>query len=732
MLKAVCNELESKSIPNSETVCCSRVNLNKDIFGRGLNLNREILYTWIGILVTVVATALFSRELIEIFLKSVYTVNLKLFFEQIVFSAAVGLLIHGNLTYQLTRIGYLKRLKKHRPASPEELETIYDKESPSLVVLIPSYNEEIRIIRQSILSAALQEYPNRRVVLLIDNPPNPKESADKILLYKTRSLIQEIQQFLAEPATEFGMELKKFLKRKKLQKINLHYEISRLARLHLKAAEWFEKQAATHPVTNHEDQLFVDITFLDRSEVHKRCARELEQNLFSVENALSEERVFREYNRLADLFDVGINSFERKRYNNLSHASNKAMNLNSYIGLFGKSFNEVIRKGHLHLELTESVKEKISIPDAEYIITLDADSILSHDYALRLVHLMNQPGNENLAVVQTPYTAPPNAPRVLERVAGATTDMQYIVHQGFTRNYGTYWVGANALLRKCALDDISIVQEERGFKVTLFIQDRTVIEDTESSVDLIYNGWKLFNYPERLSYSATPPDFGALLIQRRRWANGGLIIFPKLIRYLFENPGRLFKSLEGFMRIQYLTSIAGVNIGLLLILIYPFEENLRILWLPLTAIPYFFFYGRDLVQAGYRTLDLLRVYALNLMLLPINLGGVFKSLHQGFTGTKIPFARTPKVKGWTTAPSLYILSEYFITFYLLTGFVVDMFSERWFHAAFALLNAIFFAYAIYNFMGLRNSKMNLKINWNASKWFYFLTFKEKSHQKGLS
>jgi RHS repeat-associated protein len=35
---------------------------------------------------------------------------------------------------------------------------------------------------------------------------------------------------------------------------------------------------------------------------------------------------------------------------------------------------------------------------------------------------MNEPGNERLAVAQTPYSAFPGAPGVLERIAGATTD----------------------------------------------------------------------------------------------------------------------------------------------------------------------------------------------------------------------------------------------------------------------------------------------------------------------
>ena len=51
------------------------------------------------------------------------------------------------------------------------------------------------------------------------------------------------------------------------------------------------------------------------------------------------------------------------------------------------------------------------------------------------------------------------------------------------------------------------------------------------------------------------------------------------------------------------------------------------LWLPLTALPYFCLYARDLQLAGYRASDFVRVYSLNLVLIPINLGGVLKSLH---------------------------------------------------------------------------------------------------------
>ena len=118
----------------------------------------------------------------------------------------------------------------------------------------------------------------------------------------------------------------------------------------------------------------------------------------------------------------------------------------------------------------------------------------------------------------------------MERLAGATTDLQHIVHQGMSYHDATFWVGANAVIRKTALDDIVEIEHQGGHEIRRYVQDRTVIEDTESSLDLAIHGWRLLNYPERLSYSATPPDFGSLAIQRRRWANGGLLILPKLWR----------------------------------------------------------------------------------------------------------------------------------------------------------------------------------------------------------
>ena len=473
--------------------------------------------------------------------------------------------------------------------------------------------------------------------------------------------------------------------------------------MYAEAANWYEEQAVQYAVTDHTDRLFVEKVFSEPA----RMYRDHSESLLMIEDRQNEvlvpEQLTLEYNRLAALFTVELGYFERKRYVNLSQEANKAMNLNSYIGLMGGYYQEVERGEDVFLAEVEGAEASLEVAEAEFIVTLDADSIISHDYSIRLIQQMELPENKRVAVVQTPYSAIPDVPGKLERVAGATTDIQYIIHQGFTRYRSTYWVGANALLRKSALEDIVTLTRERGFEVRCYIQDRTVIEDTESSVDLVDQGWSLLNYPQRLAYSATPPDFGALLIQRRRWANGGLIIFPKLLRYLFRNTGAGPKLAEGLVRSHYLTSIAGVNIGLLVLFVYPFEASMTSFWLPLTAVPYFYLYGRDLVSIRYRWSDLLRVYALNLMLIPVNLGGVFKSISQGITGKKIPFCRTPKVDGRTPVPPVYVLAVLALAAWCVGVTVLDITQARWWHAGFLALNGTLFIYAIRVYMGWKES-----------------------------
>lgn len=663
------------------------------------SIDREIKLTRVLILFTLIASVFATIDVVGILLQHARSGSVGAVLEQSIFIFIVAFLVYGNLVYQFTRLGYLHRKASHCPAGIDELRSVFKRSGRGLTVLVPSYKEELNVVEQTLWSAALQVCPERRVVLLIDNPPVPGDLKDQHLLDMTRRLPGKVESVIAEQAGYFRDAYRDYRKREKVDYLE---ETQRLAGYYAVAADWFEKQAGKFRVNSHTDRLFIDKVFAEPAAMYREYAHTLSTNGSNkIGIILNREQIEDEYTRLLALFEVKLEYFERKQYVNLSHEANKAMNINSYLGLMGGSYCERVRGQELFLEPAIGQKADLLVPDTEFVVTLDADSIIAHDYSARLIHQLDQPGNERVAVIQTPYSAIPDAPGVLERIAGATTDIQYIIHQGFTSYRATFWVGANALLRKTALEDIVTTSRERGFEVRRYIQDRTVIEDTESSVDLVARGWSLLNYPQRLAYSATPPDFGCLLIQRRRWANGGLIIFPKLVRYLFSRPRTASKISEGLVRSHYLTSITAVNIGLLLLFTYSFKDSMNSPWLPLTAVPYFYLYGRDLVSLKYRWSDLLRVYALNLMLIPVNLGGVFKSISQGISGHQIPFGRTPKVDGRTSVPGVYALAVLALAAWCVGATIIDTYYEHWGHALFSALNGSFLIYAITKFIGWR-------------------------------
>ena len=155
------------------------------------------------------------------------------------------------------------------------------------------------------------------------------------------------------------------------------------------------------------------------------------------------------------------------------------------------------------------------------------------------------------------------------------------------------------------------------------------------------------------------------------------------------------------MRAHYLILIAGVSVAMLIILSLPSSLVVSSIWLPLTALPYYALYWRDLRLLGYRGADIVRVHALNVMLIPINLGGATKSMEQAITGKKIPFSRTPKAQNRTTAPWLYLVAEAGLFSSFAFGGADDLVHDKWLSAGLALCNAAVFGYILVKYIGLK-------------------------------
>ena len=109
-----------------------------------------------------------------------------------------------------------------------------------------------------------------------------------------------------------------------------------------------------------------------------------------------------------------------------------------------------------------------------------------------------------------------------------------------------------------------------------------------------------------------------------------------------------------------MASIGWASFGLIFLLAYPYDGRLLSPMVLLAALPYFIAMASDLRYSGYKPTDVFRIYGFNLILLPVNLAGVLKSIQQSLTGKKIPFARTPKVKNRTASPLLYVVTPLLI------------------------------------------------------------------------
>lgn len=682
---------------------------------------RKITLGRLAIVVTILAWLLYLFTTVVRQLADNPNAGFRFQMETVSYVLVVTFLTFSALMYLMARQGALYRFRDHKRVPRGELDRHFANYHDGITVLVPSYAEEVQVVRGTLWSAALQEFPDLKVVLLLDDPPAPTDPATAAKLDATRALAEEISQALSVPAARVNAALATFrcqafstgpVPAAELEAVIAEYEF---------AATWLEEMAEAEVVADHVDEFFVDLVLMG-------LARELRLVLLALGAARAQStgpdsvRVEQLYLRLTWIFNVKTEYFERKAYASLSHEANKAMNLNAYISLMGGRWQHEVTDGSVVLRRRDvddvGDADDLVVPDTTYLLTLDADSLLLRDYCLRLVYFLESAGNDRVAVAQTPYSSFRGAPTRIERIAGASTDIQHILHQGMTYYGATFWVGANAVIRKVSLEDIVEIETVGGFEIRTYIQDRTVIEDTESSVDLGTHGWTLSNYPERLSYSATPPDFGSLVVQRRRWANGGLLILPKLWNQVRRRRQRrepiLFREI--LLRVNYMSSIAWASFGLLFLLAYPYDSRLLSPLVLVAALPYFLAMGSDLRDCGHRFSDIFRIYGFNLVLLPVNLAGVLKSLQQAFTGDKIPFVRTPKVKNRTAAPGLYVLVPYLIVVFSLFTLWRDGTVGNWGNVAFAALNAILAAFAIRAYIGVRNSVVDFGLG--ALNWLY--------------
>ncbi|WP_187967970.1 glycosyltransferase family 2 protein [Aquibium microcysteis] len=611
-------------------------------------------------------------------------------------------LLYCSLAYQFNRFGAARRREDLQAVQPAQITWREPSTAPSVTILVPSYREERRVLIGTVLSAAIAEYANRRIAVLVDDAPS-----DASALRTTLSAIEEVTGWLGEQAGRRRDAYASWQSRKASTAFDAAAEARTLSVGYRDVAGWLSSIALRLEQESPEDFQHVD-GFIAERIVRAAAAQYRDRAERLANTPLTAEEAEAEHLRLSLVVCDDVTHFQRKTFANLSHAPNKAMNLNTYIGLMGGRFVRVHRNGVTSLEPALGSEVDVVVPRPDYVLTLDADSVILHEYVATLVDILeNQP---DAGVAQTPYLTFPNGDAPVERIAGATTDIQYLVHQGSSWFDAAFWVGANALIRFSALEAISKSRVDDGKPVRIFIQDKTVIEDTGSTVDLMKLGWSVRNHFVPLAYSATPADFGALAIQRKRWANGGLIIMPDLMQQYLQSPDRVGRLPELVLRSHYLLSPAIGNVAVFMLMIWAGTESSGILWTPLVMLPYFMLYMMDLRRLGYRRRDLFGVCSLNLMLLPVNFAGIIASIMQMVTGRKGSFIRTPKISLRTNVPPYALIFNLGVFVLMLAYATKAVMSGELSGGAIPIMNIMLFSlnillysYGLVRFVGVLDS-----------------------------
>ena len=174
-------------------------------------------------------------------------------FEALGYLGIVTFLTAASLAYLMSRLGYMYRARDHHRANRPELDAYFDRTTPALTAIVPSYREDDRVIRKTLLSAALQEYPDMRVVLLIDDTPRPTDEHARQLLMRARAMPGDVQELLARPADRFAAALADFERRAEGDGDVGGRELLHLADCYDEAVRWLEDLADAEDIQDHTD-----------------------------------------------------------------------------------------------------------------------------------------------------------------------------------------------------------------------------------------------------------------------------------------------------------------------------------------------------------------------------------------------------------------------------------------------------------------------------------------------
>jgi cellulose synthase (UDP-forming) len=338
------------------------------------------------------------------------------------FLVASAASIGSAMGHLFTRLGFLCRTRSSRRLSRAVLDRLFVDSMPTTTVLVPSRGDDVEEVRSALLSAALQECPDTRIVLVIEDPTPTSDPGKVTTLTAVRDLPHQINELLAAPRAIFTRTLEAFESRVSPTYKPDGTEVRRLSNTYELAAAWLEQLAIDEEKHGHVDDCLVD-------KVVRSLASDLRTvaaSLYAMPNegtTVNVDRMHQLYRRLAWTFRAQVTSFEGQQCGAISVEPKETTTLSSYIGLMGGQYRRKLVDGCPTLISTDARAAELSIPEPDYVLVVEPGSLLRPEYCLRMVHLLQRQRKEGVATAPNLLSTLPGAGNRFQRIANARTEI---------------------------------------------------------------------------------------------------------------------------------------------------------------------------------------------------------------------------------------------------------------------------------------------------------------------
>lgn len=194
---------------------------------------------------------------------------------------------------------------------------------------------------------------------------------------------------------------------------------------------------------------------------------------------------------------------------------------------------------------------RVRLPDVEFVVQMDADTVLERHFVARTYTVMSRPENWNVGALSSAFIAKQGLARNRWQAAFMWPQAaEYMRYQDSQISRQVHCIsGTGNMMRVAALDGLR-------YERKIIWDNRSLVEDYEVTLALRAQGWDTRKSKRFIVYTDLMPNLPMLWKQRLRWQRG---TFDELRRYGWTSYTRMDWAKQVTHGLLMLAHVAGVG-----------------------------------------------------------------------------------------------------------------------------------------------------------------------------